>query len=173
MSELTAAGALLKRGGVRAVAAVTNRALGAPGNNALAVTVAACAGFALAASGVARTAEPPFGAELSQVSPDLSAVRTSGADDRMPGFVQHLGQPQQDRWTEGTARRKCIGMGGHVIGQLFQEPRRPAHGDRHCRFQRRFRVGGAEDRQGRGDLADGGGCRGLHAGGLRGESGDD
>lgn len=53
VSELAAVGALLERGGVRAVAAVADWALWAPGSDALAFAVAACAGFALAASCVA------------------------------------------------------------------------------------------------------------------------
>jgi hypothetical protein len=103
VSELPALGALLERGRVSAVTAMTDRPLGAPGNDALALTLAPRAGFAFAASGVARTAEPPLRAELPQVRPDLSAVCASGTDHRVPGIMQDFSEPKQDRWTERAA----------------------------------------------------------------------
>jgi hypothetical protein len=74
----------------------------------------------------------------------------------MSSFVQHLGQPQQNRWAERTARGQGVEVGGHVLGRLLQEPSGAADRDRHRRLQRRVRVGGAEERQGLGDPANGG-----------------
>jgi hypothetical protein len=64
-------------------------------------------------------------------------------------------------------------VGGHVLGQFFEEPCRPAHRDGHRDFERPLRIVGVQDRQGHGDLADGVGHRGLEPLGLAGESGND
>ncbi|MBR8639798.1 hypothetical protein KEF29_12100 [Streptomyces tuirus] len=63
-------------------------------------------------------------------------------------------------------------MGGEVSGQFFQVASRPAGGDRHRGHQRGLGVLADERRQSRGEVADGGGRRGIQAGCLRGEPGD-
>jgi hypothetical protein len=163
VADATAFPAFLDDLGISPVAAGADPALGSPGHDLHVGGAAAAAGPVLPRAGIAAAADPPFLAQLPQISGDLSAVRAAGPDDRLPGLVQNAGQPQQHRRAEGAARGEGVGMLGHVRGQLFEEPGRALYRDRHRGFQRDCGLLGPDRGQRSRYLGDRGVRRGFQA----------
>ncbi len=169
--DLAALPALLDDLGVAAVAAMADPAVGPPGHDLHAGGPAAVARPVLPRAGVAGAADPPFLAQLPEIGGDPPAVGAAGADYRVPSLVKGMGQPQQHRRAEGAARREGVRIGGHVRGQLLQEPGRALHGDRHCGLQQGRGLPAADRGQYGRHLVDCGVHRGLQPGLLAGKPG--
>ncbi len=171
--ETAALRALLGDPRIPPVAAAADTAVWSPGDDQHAGGAATAARPVLPRAGIAAAADPPFLAQLPQIGGDLPAVRAAGADDLVPGLVQHAGQPEQHQRAEGASRREGIGMRGHVRSQLFEEPGRalPLHRDRHRGFQRGRGLLRADRGQRRCHPGDSRVHRGFQPGSPRGEPG--
>jgi len=101
--EAAAFRALLDDLGIPPVAAVADTALGPSGDDQHPGGAAAAARPVLPRAGIAAAADPSFFAQLPEIGGDLSAVCAAGADDLLPGLVQHVGQPEQHRRAEGAS----------------------------------------------------------------------
>jgi hypothetical protein len=89
--------------GISPVAAAADTAVLPSGHDQHPGGTAAPARPVLPRAGSAAAADPSFLAQLPQTGGDLPAVRAAGPDDRVPGLVQHVGQPQQHQRAKGAS----------------------------------------------------------------------